>query len=91
MLSCILTLVEDDDPTHGYVDYVDQGTAKKSGLISSDGSSVYMGVDHKNVMSGSDRGRPSVRLQTKKSYQHGLFIIDLAHMSGGTCGTWPAL
>ena len=48
-----------------------------------------MGVDYKNVASG--RGRPSVRIETKKSYQHGLFVIDIAHMSGGICGTWPAL
>lgn len=86
---CILTLTQDDDPTHGYVNYVDRETAKKSGLISSDGSSVYMGVDHTNIAKG--RGRDSVRIATKKSYQHGLFITDMSHMAGGVCGTWPAL
>jgi hypothetical protein len=48
-----------------------------------------MGVDHTKVASGA--GRASVRLTSKKSYNHGLVMLDLAHMPGGTCGTWPAL
>jgi Glycosyl hydrolases family 16 len=47
-----------------------------------------MGVDHTNVASGS--GRSSVRITSKKSYNHGLIILDVAHMPGGICGTWPA-
>ena len=47
-----------------------------------------MGVDSSNVASG--RGRNSLRLSTKKIYNHGLVILDLAHMPGGACGTWPA-
>jgi hypothetical protein len=35
-------------------------------------------------------GRNSVRLVSKKSWTHGLFIADIAHMPGGICGTWPA-
>ena len=45
-----------------------------------------MGVDHTNV---TPNGRPSVRLTSKKSYDSGLVILDLAHMPVG-CGTWPA-
>jgi hypothetical protein len=48
-----------------------------------------MGVDYTNVASGA--GRASVRLTSKKSYNNGLVILDLAHMPGGICGTWPAL
>ncbi|KAL4917000.1 concanavalin A-like lectin/glucanase domain-containing protein [Aspergillus aurantiobrunneus] len=73
------------DPTNGFVDYVDRGTAESTGLISS-GSSVYMGVDHTNVASS---GRQSVRLSSTQTYHHGLFIMDLGHMPTG-CGTWPA-
>lgn len=47
-----------------------------------------MGVDSTNVASG--RGRDSVRVSSKKSYNHGLIILDLDHMPGGACGTWPA-
>ena len=76
------------DPTGGYVTYVDQSTAQSQGLINTNGP-VYMGVDHTNIASGS--GRSSVRLTSKKSYNHGLIILDVAHMPGGVCGTWPAL
>ena len=50
---------------------------------------AYIGVDHTNVASGA--GRASVRVTSKKAHNHGLFILDLAHMPGGICGTWPAL
>ncbi|KAI9812461.1 MAG: hypothetical protein M1827_004692 [Pycnora praestabilis] len=76
------------DPTNGYVTYVDQGTASSEGLITTASDSVYIGVDHTNVASGS--GRSSVRLTSTKSYSHGLIIADIAHMPGGICGTWPA-
>ncbi|KAJ9615308.1 hypothetical protein H2200_001383 [Cladophialophora chaetospira] len=84
----MFTFFTDPDPTHGYVQYVDQGTAQSGGLISTNGGSVYIGVDHQNKASGS--GRQSVRLTSKKSYTHGLIILDLAHMPGSICGTWPA-
>ncbi|KAL9105314.1 MAG: hypothetical protein Q9227_009481 [Pyrenula ochraceoflavens] len=76
------------DPTHGFVNYVDQGTAQSGGLINTDNNAVYIGVDHTNTASNS--GRSSVRLTSTKSYDHGLVILDLAHMPGGICGTWPA-
>lgn len=77
------------DPTKGFVTYVDQATAQKSGLINTNNGAIYMGVDHQNVASGS--GRASVRIASKKTYTHGLIILDLSHMPGGICGTWPAL
>jgi hypothetical protein len=51
-----------------------------------------MGVDYKNPipLDGSARGRPSVRIESKQFYNHGLFIADLAHMPASVCGTWPA-
>ncbi|KIW51302.1 hypothetical protein PV05_10039 [Exophiala xenobiotica] len=78
----------DADPTNGYVTYVDQTTAQSSGLISTTNGSIYMGVDHTNVATGL--GRNSVRLTSTKTYTHGLIILDLNHMPGGVCGTWPA-
>ncbi|KAL9099127.1 MAG: hypothetical protein Q9163_005328 [Psora crenata] len=76
------------DPTHGYVTYVDQGTAQSQGLVNTNNGQVHMGVDSTNVASGS--GRLSVRITSNKSYNHGLFILDAGHMPGGICGTWPA-
>lgn len=71
------------------MDFVDRSTARNSGLISTAGGSVYIGVDHKNV--SSKPGRQSVRLTSTKTYNHGLVILDLAHMPGSICGSWPAL
>ncbi|RAH50767.1 glycoside hydrolase family 16 protein [Aspergillus brunneoviolaceus CBS 621.78] len=82
------TFFTETDPTHGFVSYVDQSTAQTDGLISTNADgSVYMGVDYTNVASS---GRESVRITSDSEYTHGLFILDLAHMPGGICGTWPA-
>jgi hypothetical protein len=38
-------------------------------------------------------GRKSVRIETKDSWTHGLFVVDLNHMPTSApsgCGTWPA-
>ncbi|KAF2004928.1 glycoside hydrolase family 16 protein [Amniculicola lignicola CBS 123094] len=75
------------DPTHGFVRYLNQNDAQSQGLLSVSGSSVYIGVDSKNK---APNGRASVRLESKKLYKKGLFILDLAHMPSSTCGTWPA-
>ncbi|KAJ5086079.1 hypothetical protein N7532_010850 [Penicillium argentinense] len=75
------------DPTNGYVSYVDRSTAQSGGLIKS-GSSVYVGVD--TVNTASDPGRSSVRLESTNTYDHGLVILDLNHMPGSVCGSWPA-
>jgi len=62
------------------------------------GAKTYIGVDYTHTYNGSAPyyningvGRPSVRIQSKKSWTHGLFIADISHMPGGICGTWPAL
>ncbi|RMZ90671.1 hypothetical protein DV736_g2096, partial [Chaetothyriales sp. CBS 134916] len=78
----------DADPTEGYVTYVDQSTASSASLISTNNNTVYMGVDSTDIASGS--GRQSVRLTSKNSYDTGLVILDLEHMPGSVCGTWPA-
>ncbi len=78
----------DNDPTNGYVNYIDYNTAQSSGLYKLENGQVYMGVDSTNTASG--RGRDSIRIASKNTYQHGLVILDLAHMPAGACGTWPA-
>ncbi len=84
-------LKQDDDPTHGYVNYVDYNTAVTDGLYRTfdDDRTIYLGVDYTNNAIG--RGRNSLRLESKAVYNHGLFIIDLQHMPGGQCAVWPAL
>lgn len=80
------------DPTQGHVVYKDMDTANATGLAGfiSGGNAtnaIYMGVDTKEI---APDGRASVRLTSKRSYQHFLMIADIVHMPGGICGTWPA-
>ena len=37
-----------------------------------------------------DGGRNSVRISSIKTFNRGLFIVDLLHMPKNTCGSWPA-
>lgn len=79
------------DPTNGFVNYLDQGSAEDAGLIKfTDSGSVYLGVDHKNKVASGARGRDSVRIGSKKYYEKSLIVADIAHMPGSACGTWPA-
>ena len=81
------------DPTNGFVTYVDEADAESASLISSGvGQPATFGVDHTTTLAsdGSQGGRKSVRITSQKSWTHGLFIGDIAHMPGGICGTWPA-
>lgn len=79
------------DPTKGFVTYLDKDSAESAGLIKvNDGGSVYIGVDHTTTLSPSGKGRDSVRIGSKKYYDHSLVIADLAHMPGSICGSWPA-
>lgn len=73
--------------------YVDRDTAHNKGYISYDGGDAVFGVDYKSKLdsaNGGDIGRESVRLEGKKEYNKGLFVLDVKHMPGGICGTWPA-
>lgn len=79
------------DPTLGFVQYVDYPTAVSEGLINESTNlpgPIHLGVDHSVAV--TSLGRPSVRLTSKKSYNHGLFIADIAHMPENICGVWPA-
>lgn len=78
-----------DDPTHGYVNYIDQSQARNEGLLDTENGVVTLRADSTNLASG--RGRNSLRLLSKAEYNHGLIVVDLAHMPGNACGVWPAL
>jgi len=71
----------------GFVKYVDEATARKTDLINgSSTSAAHFGVDTQNK---TPNGRPSLRIESKKKYDSGLIVLDVAHMPFG-CGTWPA-
>merc|ERR1719204_2743538 len=46
--------ITQNDPTHGYVNYVDKATAAAKGYISTSGSDkpTYIGCDHTNTANG---------------------------------------
>ncbi|KAI0769190.1 glycoside hydrolase family 16 protein [Irpex lacteus] len=77
------------DPTHGLVQYVDAQTAKNEGLaVVQDDGVVKLNVDSTTQLQAG-QPRKSVRLESKKTYNSGLFIGDFFAMPTG-CGTWPA-
>jgi hypothetical protein len=72
------------------VSYQSSSDAFAAGLAKVDNNGAYMGVDTSTVLTPGGAGRKSVRIQSKASFTHGLFILDLAHMPGSNCGSWPA-
>jgi len=77
-----------NDPTHGFVNYVDAGTAWGRGLVRVDNNVAIIRPDTQNNAGG--RGRDSVRLHSKARVTSGSIVIaDIQHMPQG-CGTWPA-
>ncbi|QUC16851.1 uncharacterized protein UV8b_01092 [Ustilaginoidea virens] len=79
------------DPSHGSVSYQSRSDAQAMGLYSVDQNTgvVRLGVDHTNTYA-LNQGRPSIRLESKQAYNHGLFVADFLHMPPSQCGLWPA-
>ncbi|KAI6032879.1 glycoside hydrolase family 16 protein [Pisolithus orientalis] len=77
------------DPTNGRVNYVTESTAQADGLVSVSGNQVTLRADSITVLSSSDPGRNSFRLQSNAQYTTHVAVFDIAHMPQG-CGTWPA-
>jgi hypothetical protein len=77
------------DPTNGFVQYQNVPSAVSRNLVGhlSDARSVFLGVDYTTK---DPKGRASVRLESKKTWNHGLLIADIAHMPHSECGVWPA-
>jgi len=75
----------------GYNTYVSKQRAQELGLIQvtqdskTDGSSVV----YIQSAPTSEGPRESVRLEGKRRFERGLFLVDLDHMPAG-CGVWPA-
>jgi len=78
----------DPDPSGSYVNYLSRAEAQAAGLIWKSTGGVRIGVDSTSIAEG--RGRKSVRIESKKTYLHGLIIADISHMPAAVCGVWPA-
>ncbi|KAI0136194.1 concanavalin A-like lectin/glucanase domain-containing protein, partial [Xylariales sp. AK1849] len=80
------------DPTSGFINYRNESDAWDLGLIGYKNGLPYMGVDHTNIVdSDGPLGRSSVRLESKKEYDQGLFIFDMAYLPKPASGSWPAI
>lgn len=56
------------DPTHGRVNYVDQGTALSKNLTFANGNTFVIRADSTTSLSASGPGRNSVRVRSQKTY-----------------------
>eukprot|EP00923_Selenidium_pygospionis_P007575 GHVN01012968.1.p1 GENE.GHVN01012968.1~~GHVN01012968.1.p1 ORF type:complete len:293 (+),score=39.88 GHVN01012968.1:901-1779(+) len=80
----------DNDPTGGYVNYVPRETAALKGYISVDRRKhAVIRTDTQSKVLDSARGRDSVRLTSRSTFDDGLIVFSINHMPTG-CGTWPA-
>lgn len=82
------TFFSEADPTNGMVTFADRATAISKTLVATApqaNNAIYLGIDSQQKM----QKRPSIRVHSKKTYDNGLFIADIAHMPTG-CGVWPA-
>jgi hypothetical protein len=60
-------------------------------LVRPIGADYYVGVDYTTpLLYRGTVGRGSARIESKKRYNRGLFIVDVKHMPGGICGTAPS-
>ncbi|KAL2814461.1 concanavalin A-like lectin/glucanase domain-containing protein [Aspergillus granulosus] len=78
----------DEDPTGGFVRYVNKSTAFAQNLTYATLHSSILKVDA--TTPNTTVGRNSVRIESQATYDDGLFVFDIVHTPYG-CGTWPAL
>lgn len=53
------------------------------------GGAIYIGPDSTTVLNPNGVGRESVKIVSKQSFTHGLFIVSVNNMPGGVCGVEP--
>ena len=69
------------------VQYVSFEEAQDMLMIVNNPDNIQLRVDSVNI---APQGRSSIRITSNDVYQSGLVIVDIEHMPGGVCGTWPA-
>ncbi|TFK29483.1 hypothetical protein FA15DRAFT_736446 [Coprinopsis marcescibilis] len=77
------------DPTEGHVNYVNESEARRKRLIYTepDGTVIMRADQETHLPHGAYRD--SVRIETKKNYTGGLFVLDMKKAPWG-CAVWPA-
>ncbi|KAG8529082.1 uncharacterized protein KY384_005717 [Bacidia gigantensis] len=79
-----------EDPTHGFVTYNSYAAADSKNLIKTVPNANFASYLTADPTSTTNAGRDSMRIASKKSYNHGLFLVDLLHIPSPVCGSWPA-
>lgn len=79
-----------EDGNNGIADYQNLSAAQSAGLVKIQDSQVYLGVDHTKILAVNEK-RPSLRLESKSTWNGGILVADFAHVPAGGCGAWPAL
>lgn len=74
------------DPTSGFVQYQNAESAQSMDLVYVQDNRVFIKAENSTI---TPKGRPSVRITSKETYNSGLFVFDLNHIPTGF-GTWPA-
>ncbi|PWN26750.1 hypothetical protein BDZ90DRAFT_232867 [Jaminaea rosea] len=74
------------DPTHGLVVYQSADQAKQLNLTRVENDLFYMGV---STVEEQLAGRPSIRINSQKSYSDGIYVLNATHMPT-SCAVWPA-
>lgn len=77
------------DDNWSWVTYQTKNDAISRGLAAVKNGQVYLGVDYTNQLRADGAGRPSLRIQSKNSFRHGLVITRFSHLPQPVCGGWP--
>ncbi|OAR01228.1 hypothetical protein LLEC1_00180 [Akanthomyces lecanii] len=83
------TITSQPDDNWSWVTYQNKANAVSQGLASVQNGQVYLGVDYTNRLQSSGPGRPTLRVQSKSSFKHGLVITRFSHLPQPVCGGWP--
>jgi hypothetical protein len=78
-----------NDPTNGTVEYVDELTAVAKRLAYVDPNGRFVMRADNTTLIPSGKGRPSVRIHSKRKVADGIIVGKFSHMPQG-CATWPA-
>ncbi|KAF4587846.1 beta-1,3-endoglucanase [Ophiocordyceps camponoti-floridani] len=80
------------DDNDAWVRYQSLEEARAKNLTDTTDGLVYLGVDHTTVLDpDSPVGRDAFRVQSRKKYNKGLFIMRYTHLPKPVCGAWPAV
>jgi len=76
------------DPTQGFIHYDNPQDSKSRNTTFTTSDQAFLQVQ--TTEQQAPTGRHSARVNSKNTYNDGLFVFDVAHTPYG-CGTWPAI